>query len=43
VSQVCKWNWDRKKKEQNQIARRARKEAAMIAAAAMKSVTICKK
>ena len=32
-SQVSKWNWDRRKKEQNQQAKMAKKEAKMLAKA----------
>jgi len=31
-NQVSKWNWDRRKKEENDIARKAKKEAKKLAA-----------
>eukprot|EP00347_Sterkiella_histriomuscorum_P020747 403336628 len=39
-SQVSKWNWDRKKKEQNQIAKVAKREAKLAAKAQEKSLKL---
>lgn len=41
-SQVSKWNWDRRKKQENQIAKVAKKEAKLAAKAQEKALKMNK-